>query len=44
VGISKIARIGSTVDAATAELPEEFWDELELLVPAVGNWMDASRL
>jgi D-threo-aldose 1-dehydrogenase len=44
VGISKIARIGSTVDAATAELPEEFWDELELLVPAVGNWLDASRL
>jgi D-threo-aldose 1-dehydrogenase len=43
VGISKIARIGSTVDAATAQLPEEFWDELESLVPTAENWLDTSR-
>jgi D-threo-aldose 1-dehydrogenase len=43
VGISKIARIAPTVDAATAELPEEFWNELESLVPTAENWLDAIR-
>ncbi|BDI23697.1 aldo/keto reductase [Herbiconiux sp. L3-i23] len=40
VGISKIPRIATTVTAATAELPQEFWDELETLVPASENWLD----
>ena len=41
VGISKLHRIESTVAAATAELPEEFWMQLEALVPAPENWLDA---
>ncbi len=42
VGISKVARIQSTIAAATADLPQEFWDELESLVPASENWLDAA--
>tara|TARA_R110002020_G_scaffold57274_8_gene157831 strand:+ start:2494 stop:3444 length:951 start_codon:yes stop_codon:yes gene_type:complete len=41
VGISKIPRIESTIQAATVELPDEFWSELESLVPASHNWLDA---
>ena len=41
VGISKIPRIESTPAAATAELPEEFWAELEALVPPAEDWLDA---
>lgn len=41
VGISKVRRIESTLTAATAELPEEFWTELEALVPSAENWLDA---
>ncbi|WP_248240085.1 aldo/keto reductase [Microbacterium kunmingense] len=40
VGISKVSRIESTILAATAELPEEFWEELEGLVPHPENWLD----
>lgn len=41
IGISKISRIKSTVAAATKELPDEFWAELESLVPSPTNWLDA---
>jgi D-threo-aldose 1-dehydrogenase len=41
VGISKISRIESTIAAATAEFPEEFWSELEALLPSAENWLDA---
>ncbi len=41
VGISKVGRIEQTIAAATAELPEDFWDELEALVPSAENWLDA---
>lgn len=41
VGISKTGRIESTIEAATADLPDEFWNELELLVPTAENWLDA---
>jgi len=41
VGISKISRIESTVQAATGELPEDLWEELESLVPPAENWLDA---
>lgn len=43
VGISKAGRINSTIEAATANLPDEFWNELESLVPAAENWLDAPR-
>jgi D-threo-aldose 1-dehydrogenase len=42
VGISKLARISSTIEAATADLPDEFWHELESLVPDAENWLDAT--
>jgi D-threo-aldose 1-dehydrogenase len=41
VGLSKIERIEPTIAAATAELPAEFWDELESLVPDPRHWLDA---
>lgn len=41
VGISKIRRIATTVDAATAELPDGLWDDLESLLPAPEHWLDA---
>lgn len=41
VGISKVGRINSTIEAATADLPDEFWNALESLVPAAENWLDA---
>lgn len=40
VGISKIPRIATTIAAATAELPENFWNELEALLPSEENWLD----
>ncbi|KJQ52778.1 aldo/keto reductase [Microbacterium sp. SA39] len=42
VGISKPARIETTIQAATADLPEAFWDELEALLPAPEHWLDAA--
>ncbi|WP_298460740.1 aldo/keto reductase [uncultured Cellulomonas sp.] len=41
IGISKAHRLASTVAAATVELPSEFWDRLEDLVPSPDNWLDA---
>lgn len=41
IGISKVARVESTIRAATADLPEEFWQELEDLVPSRDDWLDA---
>lgn len=43
VGISKIPRIESTIEAATCELPDDFWLELESLVPSSQHWVDAPR-
>lgn len=40
VGISRREHIGPTVDAATADLPDELWAELETLVPAPEHWLD----
>ena len=41
VGISKVPRIESTLAAAAVELPEQFWAELEALVPSAEDWLDA---
>ena len=41
VGISKIARIDQTIEAATAALPEDFWLEMESLLPVREHWLDA---
>lgn len=41
VGISKAARIATTIDAATAQLPDEFWGELESLLPPGEVWLDS---
>ena len=43
VGISKPERIQQTLDAASLDRPQEFWDELESLVPAPANWLDADH-
>lgn len=40
VGISRPERIAQTASAAVADLPQEFWDELETLVPHSRNWID----
>jgi D-threo-aldose 1-dehydrogenase len=40
VGISRPERIAQTASAAVADLPQEFWDELETLVPHPRNWID----
>lgn len=42
VGISKISRIERTVAAATVELPDDFWNELESLLPGSENWLDSA--
>jgi D-threo-aldose 1-dehydrogenase len=41
VGISKRRRLDGLLAAAGAELRQEFWDELETLVPGPENWLDA---
>jgi D-threo-aldose 1-dehydrogenase len=41
VGVSKPARIAPLADAATIDLPEALWAELEELVPAPEHWLDA---
>jgi D-threo-aldose 1-dehydrogenase len=41
VGISKVARLASTISASTASLSEEFWDELEALLPSPDHWLDS---
>jgi D-threo-aldose 1-dehydrogenase len=40
VGISKIARLAPTIEASTVDLPDEFWAELEELLPAPEHWLD----
>lgn len=41
VGISRPERIRQTLDAAGLDRPQEFWDELEALLPSPANWLDA---
>lgn len=41
VGISKPVRIATTLAAASAELPDDLWAELESLLPAPEHWLDA---
>ncbi len=41
VGMSKVGRIVPTVSAATHELPDELWRELEALLPEPDHWLDA---
>jgi D-threo-aldose 1-dehydrogenase len=41
VGISRVGRIAPTIDSATLDRPQKFWDELESLVPSSENWLDA---
>lgn len=41
VGLSRADRIAPTIEAATAQLPEEFWAELDELLPSSENWLDA---
>jgi D-threo-aldose 1-dehydrogenase len=41
VGISKPRRLDGLLAAAGVELRQEFWDELETLVPGPENWLDA---
>lgn len=40
VGVTKVARVAETVAAASLELPDSLWDELETLTPAAENWLD----
>jgi D-threo-aldose 1-dehydrogenase len=41
VGISKRRRLDGLLEAVGVELRQEFWDELETLVPEPENWLDA---
>lgn len=41
VGISKTRRIESTIESATVDLPQDFWNELETHVPTAEDWLDA---
>ncbi len=41
VGISRPERIPQTLDAASLDRPQGFWDELEALLPSPANWLDA---
>ncbi|MGC5170176.1 aldo/keto reductase [Microbacterium sp. DT81.1] len=43
VGISKPERIASMIAAATAQLPEPFWEELESLLPSADHWLDGPK-
>ncbi|HEY2555991.1 MAG TPA: aldo/keto reductase [Diaminobutyricibacter sp.] len=40
VGISRPERIDATVTAATADLPDDLWAELEALLPDRTSWLD----
>ncbi|WP_434316433.1 aldo/keto reductase [Leifsonia sp. P73] len=40
VGISRPERIEATLSAAALDRPQEFWDELESLLPSPENWLD----
>ncbi|MEV8213837.1 aldo/keto reductase [Leifsonia sp. NPDC077715] len=41
VGISRPERIPQTLAAAALDRPQEFWDELEALLPSPSTWLDA---
>ncbi|MHA3946342.1 aldo/keto reductase [Cellulomonas bogoriensis] len=41
VGMSRPERVTQTLDAATRELPEALWDELESHLPPQHVWLDA---
>jgi len=43
VGFTKSERIGQLLAAASVELPETFWTQLEELVPEPENWLDHRR-
>jgi D-threo-aldose 1-dehydrogenase len=40
VGVSKVARLAPTIEASTLDLPDEFWAELEGMLPAPEHWLD----
>jgi D-threo-aldose 1-dehydrogenase len=40
IGFTKKSRLDSILASANHELPDEFWDQLEALVPERGNWLD----
>jgi D-threo-aldose 1-dehydrogenase len=40
VGFSKPSRVEGIVQAASRQLPPEFWDTLETFVPTQENWLD----
>jgi D-threo-aldose 1-dehydrogenase len=42
VGVSSPERVQQTLDLAGAPIPDEFWAELETLVPPPGSWLDPS--
>lgn len=41
VGMSKPSRLQDTVDAASQDLPDDLWAELEVLLPPEQVWLDA---
>jgi D-threo-aldose 1-dehydrogenase len=43
VGMSNPKRVEATVVAATADLPDELFAELESVLPAAENWLDAGQ-
>lgn len=44
VGVSKPARLDSTIAASALDKPPEFWDELESLLPSPDNWLDHATI
>jgi D-threo-aldose 1-dehydrogenase len=40
VGVSKPQRLDGTIAASSLDRPQEFWDELEALLPSPENWLD----
>ncbi|GMA94730.1 hypothetical protein GCM10025881_15540 [Pseudolysinimonas kribbensis] len=40
VGISKPERVEPTIAAASADLPDGLWEELESLLPPRAHWLD----
>lgn len=42
VGMSRPARIAATIAAASVELPDALWSDLESLVPPPHTWLDAA--
>jgi D-threo-aldose 1-dehydrogenase len=42
VGMSNVVHVAPAVEAASADLPVEFWAELETLLPPADSWLDAA--